>query len=94
MNTECSPESLPDHVDKNVKQATFRSVVSSGRLKCTKTEIFHDDGGSDDRSHSTSAQSLTHHRRIVVSKQVTSFELRTADCLDSKLISFEFSLEK
>ena len=81
-------------MDKNVKQATFRSVVSSGSLKCTKTEIFHDDGGSDDRSHSTSPQSLTHHRHILVSKQVTSFELRTADCLESKLTSFEFSLEK
>ena len=57
-------------MDKNVKQATFRSVVSSGHLKCTKTEIFHDEGGSDDRSHSTSAQSLTHHRRILVSKHV------------------------
>ena len=44
-------------MDKTVKQATFRSVVSSVRLKCTKTEIFRDDGGSDDRSHSASAQS-------------------------------------
>ena len=81
-------------MDKTVKQATFRSVVSSGRLKCTKTGIFRDDGGSDDRSHSTSAQSLTHHRSIFASKQVTSFELRTTDCLESKLTSFEFSLEK
>ena len=40
------------------------------------------------------AQSLTHHRCIFVSKQVTSFELRTTDCLESKLTSFEFSLEK
>ena len=84
-------------MDKTVKQATFRSVVSSGRLKCTKTEIFRDDGGSDDCSHSASAQSLTHHRCIFVSKhffEVTSFELRTTDCLESKLTSFEFSLEK
>ena len=81
-------------MDKNVKQATFPSVVSSGRLKCTNTEIVHYDGGSDDRSHSTSARSLTNHRCILVSKQVTSFELRTADCLKSKLTSFEFSLEK
>ena len=36
-------------MDKTVKQATFRSVVSSGRLKGTKTEIFRDNGGSDDR---------------------------------------------
>ena len=85
LNTlECSPDPwVTDHVDKT---GDFRSVVSSGRLKCTKTEIFRDDGGSDDRSHSTSAQSLTHHRCIFVSKhffEVTSFELRTTDCLES-----------
>ena len=43
-------------------------------------------------SHSISAQSLTHHCSILVFKQVTSFELRAAYCLESKPTFFEFSL--
>ena len=39
---------MTDHVDKIVKQAILRSAVSSGRLQCTKTELFNDDGRSDD----------------------------------------------